>query len=185
MSQNKKAALELSIGTIVVIVIAITMLILGLVLVQQIFSGAGHNVNEIDQKVRDEIGKLFTEDKKVVIYLPNKLAEIKQGESWGIAFAIKNLETGVSEVSTYSYDVSVSEPNLKRKCGITDSQALNWITTGEADSGIKISPGGTTYGLIRFNIPEGAPLCTVRFHLNIKRDGTDEPTDFFDVEVKP
>ena len=39
MRGNKKAAIEMSIGTIVTIVLAMSMLILGMVLVKNIFSG--------------------------------------------------------------------------------------------------------------------------------------------------
>ena len=50
---NKKGALELSIGTIVIIVIGMSMLILGLVLVQKIFVGSTNNVDDLNNKIRN------------------------------------------------------------------------------------------------------------------------------------
>ena len=44
----KKGAMELSIGTIVIIVLAMSMLILGLVLIKTIFVGAKYNVDTIE-----------------------------------------------------------------------------------------------------------------------------------------
>jgi len=183
MPENKKAALQLSIGTIVIIVIAMAMLILGIVLVQQIFSVAKYNVNTIDQKVRNEISKLFTEDKKIVVYLANQKAEIKQGEDWGIAFAIKNLETGTAEASRFSYNIFVSDPDLRKNCGISEREAEDWMVTGRSDS-VNLPPGDVYFGIVRFSIPLGAPMCTARFHIEVKKDAEIYKTEFFDVVVK-
>ena len=59
--KNKKAAIELSIGTVVIIVLAMSMLILGLVLIRNIFTGATESVDQINDNVRSEIIKLFQE----------------------------------------------------------------------------------------------------------------------------
>ena len=77
---QKKAAVEMSVGTIVTIVLLMTTLILGLVLVRTIFSGAIENINSIDQSVKNEINKLFAEDnaRKVVVYPPSRLIIIKK-----------------------------------------------------------------------------------------------------------
>ncbi|MEK6953289.1 MAG: hypothetical protein AABX29_09845, partial [Nanoarchaeota archaeon] len=48
--KNKKAALELSIGTIVILVLAMSMLILGLILIRTIFTGAKYNVETMNKK---------------------------------------------------------------------------------------------------------------------------------------
>src|SRR3990167_4325944 len=63
-SLNKKAALELSIGTIVILVLAMSMLILGLVLVRTIFTGAKYNVETMNDKVRDQINAYLLKIKK-------------------------------------------------------------------------------------------------------------------------
>ena len=56
---NKKGAIELSIGTIVIIVLAMSMLILGLVLIRNIFSGSNDAVGQINTGVISEIQKVF------------------------------------------------------------------------------------------------------------------------------
>jgi len=181
---RKRGAMELSIGTIVIIVLAMTMLILGIVLVRTIFSGAKYNVDIMNDKVRDEINKLFVEDKKIVIYLAQQKADIKQGETWGVAFGIKNLKTGTVEASKFTYDIVVNNPSeVKQNCGINEKEALSWIKAG-GSGGINIAPGDTYLTIIRFQIPETAPLCIVRYNINVKADAEFYTADSFDINVK-
>ncbi len=182
MKKDKKGALELSVGTIVIIVLAMSMLILGMILIKNIFSGSSQNILQINDKVRAQINKLFVEDKRTIIYLPNQIAEIKQNDDWGIAFGIKNLEKGTAEAGRFHYDVSVSDPDVRQKCGIDERSIESWIKTGRSDD-ITISPGESYIGVVRFMIPGTAPLCTVRFHLEITKENVHYATDFFDVEV--
>jgi len=182
LRENKQAAIELSIGTIVVVVLAMSMLILGLVLVKNIMSGSINNVDQINEKVKGEINKLFVEDKTVVLYLKNGQAEIKQGGSWGVAFGIKNSATGTIQGSSFKYDVVVSDSKIEDKCGVKKEDAEAWITTGKSDE-FQIAPGKTQTGIVRFNIPSDAPLCTVRFHMTVTKDDKAYDTEIFDVTV--
>ncbi len=179
--QNKKAALELSIGTIVIIVLAMTMLILGLVLVRTIFAGATYNVKTINDKVRGEINKLFTEEDRLVIYLADNLAEVKQGKDYGVVFGIKNLEEMTVKESVFSSDAVPDSDNLK-KCGLTETIIESWMT-GKSEKNIPITPGQVGYGLVRFNIPKTAPLCTIRFRINIEKDKASYASGFFDLKI--
>lgn len=184
MKRNKRGAMEMSIGTIVIIVLAMSMLILGMVLVKNIFSGSSQNILQMNDKVKDQINKLFVEDKKTVVYLPNQIAKIKQNEDWGIAFGIKNLEKNNPNDKEFSYEVVLSDPDAQTKCGIGEKDIQSWITTGRADS-ILLSPGQSYFGIVRFFIPDSAPLCTVRFHIEVtdEEKGNLYSTDFFDIEV--
>lgn len=180
--RGKGGAIELSIGTIVVIVLAMSMLILGMILIKNIFTGASENVLQMNDKVKDQINKLFVENKRTVVYLPNQIAKIKQNEDWGVAFGIKNLAKGTAEVGRFHYEVTVSDPDVRQKCGIGERDIESWIKTGRADDMV-ISPGQSYFGIVRFLIPENAPLCTVRFHLDVTVDNQPYATDFFDIEV--
>ncbi len=182
MNMGKRGAIELSIGTIVIIVLAMSMLILGMILIKNIFSGASNNVLQMNNKVKDQINKLFVEDKRTVVYLPNQIAKIKQNKEWGIAFGVKNLQKGTAEAGKFAYSVVVSDPDVKTKCGVGERDVESWVKTGRSDS-MTIAPGQSYYGVVRFLIPEGAPLCTVRFHLDVTKDSKPYATDFFDVEV--
>lgn len=179
---KKRGAIELSIGTIVIIVLAMSMLILGMVLIKNIFTGSSQNVLQMNDKVKNEINKLFVEDKKTVVYLPNQIAKIEQNEDWGVAFGIMNLARGTAEAGRFHYDVTVSDPDVRTKCGIDERSIEGWMTTGRSDDLI-ISPGESYAGIVRFLIPENAPLCTVRFHIDVTLDNTPYAIEFFDVEV--
>lgn len=182
MINKKRAAMEMSVGTIVTIVLLMTVLILGLVLVRTIFSSAKYNVDVIDEKIRGEINKLFAEDKPLIVYLPNQKAEIKQGEEWGIAWAVKNLETGTTESSSLTYEVTASNTQA---CGITEEVATAYINPGQKETaGIPLRPGQVNYEISRVNIPQIAPLCTLRYRINTQLDGVDYYSSFFDVKIE-
>jgi len=166
---NKKAAMELSMSTIVVLVLAMSMLILGLVLVKTIFTGAKYNVDTVNTKVQNEINKLFVEDEKMVVYLSNYELEIKQGEDWGVAFALKNLIEGVATSSRFDYTIRLDSPNeVKDNCGgLSEQQALSWIKAGKSGS-ITLNPGKSDTKIIRMSLPEVAPLCIVRYTIDVE-----------------
>lgn len=179
---NKKAALEMSMGTVVVIVLAVTMLILGLVLVRTIFTGAKYNVEEIDDKVRGEIQKLFQESTRSVVYLANGKADVRQGDEWGVAFAIKNLEEGTTSSSSFTYQTKSLD--LSSSCsGLSRERAETWIVARGSGS-VSLPPGQSKEFIIRFNIPESAPLCTIPFDIEIKKDGEVYDTASFDIIIK-
>lgn len=182
--KTKRGAIELSINTIVIIVLAMSMLILGLVLVKNIFDGAKYNVAEMNDKVRGEINKLFVDDIKAVVYLDNNGAEVKQGKAFGVAWGIQN--TGKSQKFTWVVDVADSK--VEEKCGATKEEALSWISTG-GDGDISLTSGDKYQDIINFNIPENSvediSTCLIRYRIVINQEeGSNYKTLPFDVSVK-
>lgn len=175
--KNKTGAIELSISTVVIIVLAMSMLILGLVLIRGIFSGATDNVKEINDKVKDEIRGLFQdESQRVILRLTEDTATIKQGDEFGIAFGIKNIKTGVTEATTFQYSVELDDVNIKQSCGVTEQQALSWVRFGSGT--MSIPPGQIEYDRIVILIPEDAPLCTTKYRIRIWEQG-DSPQNAY------
>ena len=124
------------------------------------------------------------ENKKIVVYLANQKVEIEQGKDWGVLFVVKNLKTGSAEASIFSYDVSIANPSeVKSNCGINEAEALSWIVAGREMSGFQIAPGGIKDLYIRFQIPDAAPLCIVRYNINVKADGEFYDGASFDVSI--
>jgi hypothetical protein len=148
-----------------------------------IFSGATYNVEQMNDKVRDEINKLFVEDKRMVVYLAGQEVKINQGKTWGVAFAIKNLNVGESQASEFDYKVKVQSDVVKECKMRSDAEALSYIKAGQSETHIKIAPGQTAYRIIRFQIPEAAPLCLVRYAINVNNG--DYTSDFFDLTITP
>jgi hypothetical protein len=180
---EKRAALELSIGTVVIIVLAMSMLILGLVLVRNIFTGAKYNIDQLNDKVTDEINRLFTEEKEIVMYLANRQAEVKQGEDFGVAFGIKNTKKGVASEEEFSYEITANDPDLEKACGVTAEEAQDWLYPGRAGS-FSLAPGEVYTGLVRINVPKGSTLCTIRYNLEVKQGDSPYAFELFDVTVE-
>ncbi|VVB82452.1 Uncharacterised protein [uncultured archaeon] len=181
--RNKTAAVEMSVGTIVTIVLLVTFLILGIVLVRNIFTSAKGVVDLTDQQLRSEVNKLFSEESKMSIYPGTRYVEIKQETTDGVGVGIKNLQQGVAGSTTFSYEVKVSDADISAKCGIDASVATSWITTGRAENDIPIASGDTAVQKVLFNIPVGAPLCTIRFRIDVSQGTTIYASDFFDLKV--
>jgi hypothetical protein len=180
---NKKAAMEMSVGTIVTIVLLMTVLILGLVLVRTIFKGATENIGSIDEAVKAEISKLFSEDstKKIVIYPPTQKISIKKGERGGFGFSIKNNK---QTDGSFSYSVDFIEKDSN--CRMSDTQAKSLINLGSKGT-IQIPSGDALDPpiLVEFKIPEEASLCSIRYGVNVKEGGQAYlPTVSVDLEIK-
>ena len=168
--KNKRAAMEMSVGTIVTIVLLMSVLVLGIFLVQKIFFSATGAVDIIDQEIKSEISQLFSADesRRIVIYPSSRKITIKQGEQGsGFAFSIRN----IGEAAAFSYRIKAHETD----CSISVSEADSFLTLGrEGDINI---PSRSIMGnpkLVTFKIPETAPPCTIEYFLDVD-DETGEP----------
>lgn len=165
---NKKAAVELSIGTVVIIVLAMTMLILGLVLIRGIFKGATDNVDEINEKVKEEIKNLFVDDdERAVLKLTESTAKVKQGAEFGVAFGVRNTERGAVGSQNFAYTTVLDDPNIKENCGISKEVADKWIRFGSGS--LSVRPGDIDAERIKIVVPEDAPLCETKYRILIYR----------------
>ncbi len=187
---NKKGAMEMSVGTIVTIVLLMGVLVLGVFLIQRIFTSAKGAIDLTDEQLRNEINKLFAEESKISVYPGTRLVEIKQESTNGVGLGIKNLLSGTAGTSKFFYETIISDPDLQTKCGITEQTASRWIVTGRAENDIQIASGDFSVQRVVFEIPVGAPLCTIRYRINVctekqcSEGGESYATDFFDMKVK-
>ena len=173
--------MEMSVGTIVTIVLLMSVLVLGVFLVQNIFSSAKGAIDLTDQQLKDEISKLFSGETKLSIYPGTKFIEIKQESTDGVGLGIRNLLTGEGGTTKFSYEVTAAEVD---DCGVSEEEAESWIITGRADDNIPIASGDFTTEKILFRIPVGAPLCVARFRVIVEADQKTYSTDSFNVEIK-
>ena len=182
--RNNKAAIELSIGTIVIIVLAMSMLILGLVLVRSIFTGAKYNVDQLNKNVEAEINKLFNDDaQKIAVYLPNRAATVKKGNTLGVALGVRNTEQLTNDESTFGLSVFADSSGIERGCAITVDQANKLISYYEGGISYKIPSGDIHYNAVHFRIPETNPLCELSYSVEVKKNGQIYSTDFFTIKI--
>jgi hypothetical protein len=170
MKMNKKAAMELTMGTMVTIVLLVMVLILGGYFVQKIFFSASGSLDAIDESVKGEINKLFSEDtnKKIIIYPPSRTTSFKKGDG-GIGFALSMRNTG-TEAATFTYSVAAIETDCPSSLTVT--QADGFLGLGKTGS-VQIGPGDVMADPtpITFNIPETAPPCSVKYGITMQKDG--------------
>jgi len=167
--KNKIGAMEMSVGTIVTIVLLMSVLVLGIFLVQKIFKTGTSAIDQVDTKIQSEIDQLFSEeDKSVVVYPKERTITIKKGDSGGFGFSIMNKE---QTDGSFSYIVSVGE--ISSGCQLSEEQAESLIVLGKTGAGINLISGSKLEDaiLVKFNIPETAPLCQIRYSLDVKNNG--------------
>ncbi|MFH1451793.1 MAG: hypothetical protein ABIF88_01315 [archaeon] len=166
---KKSGAIELSIGTIVIIVLAMSMLILGLVLVKNIFEGATNIVDLNNEQIAAEIAKVYGDEERVVIYPNVNIFEVKPGETDAFAIRIKNLVQGTGGgLAEFRYALTLEE---LENCGLSQEQVFDWMI-GEGGSKINIGTSEDHIEKILINVPEGAPLCEFKTRVNVwKKEG--------------
>lgn len=188
--KNKKGAIELSIGTVVIIVLAMSMLILGLVLIRKIFTGATESVDTLNEKVKGEIANLFTEEgSKVAIRLgADKTATVKQGNRLGVAIGASAEQT-IANQNQLQFKLKLldnSDTGCRQRFQqyyFKDYRFTNFETPPtlfEDYEGLK------GYSIIIFDIPKDAPDCEQRVQIIVKdttQAGLPDATATFRVRI--
>lgn len=177
--QNKKAAMEMSVGTIVTIVLLMSVLVLGIFLIKNIFESGANAIEGVDAQIQAEINEIFNSGEKSLIIYPNsREIKIKRGDdSKGFAFSIKN-EDGLNP-QVYTYNVSAYSTE---NCGsaMTPEQANKKIIG--ASGRLEIQRGGTLENarMVKFNFDKSDPACTIVYELVIRGDqGQVKSTDIW------
>jgi len=171
MQRGKKGAFEMSMTTMIVIVLSVIFLIMALVLVRNIFGGATSSVDQINTQVSKEINKLFTdENKKIVIYLgSDKTAKIKAGTSnFGLAIGAQTkYGNPIDNRSDIQYKLELDKNSeCYKNVGLAGVQrwfvqqkisgtTIYWNNIDEAEV-------DKAYARILISIPEGTEVCTQR-----------------------
>ena len=178
--RNKSGAMEMSIGTIVVIVLSMTMLIGGIVLVTNILGGATNLVDLNNEQISSEIAKLYGDDKKLVIYPSVDIFEVKIKESTAFAIRIKNTLGGAEATqAVFSYEI---KPDNFEDCGLTEAQILGWMK-GSTGDGIRILPGEEDVEKVLLEVPEGSPLCSFKVRVTAyQKSGPDSEEQPYAIE---
>ncbi len=192
---EKKAAIELSIGTIVVIVLAMTMLILGIVLVRNIFTFGIDSTDTLNDKVQDQITALFTEEQSnVVVRLgSDKTAKIRAGDLFNVNFGARLSEGGALTRREDLIYTLKADKNSRDNCMDNPSIGENKVEKFfkyDFDSTINFdrTDGKSVFGTIEISIPDGTPSCTQKIFIDVKdnRAGSvSSPvgSDYFIIEV--
>jgi hypothetical protein len=185
--RDKKAAMEMTVGTIVTIVLLMSALVLGLILTRSIFKSTTENVDTIDAQLKGEIQNLFgSEGKKLIIGLGGEsTATIKQGtDSFGIPFGFAPRAWGANKDGC-KYNIELAPTTSNKACtrnGWTSPK--DNIFPGTANQGFDVD-GSVGYALMKIDIPVTIPPCQQRFTILVKCNGYvgETTTSTFDINV--
>jgi hypothetical protein len=176
MIKHKKAAMEMSVGTVVTIVLLMSVLVLGIFFIQKIFRTGTNAIDTIDSEVQNQINKLFSEEgKDVAIYPTSRQITLNKGDDpKGFAFSVRNNDV---ESADYEYTIEASDIS---NCGstMTESKANSYLLGGSGSFSLKGGDKLDLPRLVKFDIPESAPPCTITYNLEFPR-GDIQTTDIF------
>lgn len=193
MLKSKKAAIELSIGTMVIIVLAMSMLILGLVLIKNIFVGSTETVNELNEKVRSAVSSLFSDEgADVVVKLgSDHTARIKADTTnFGIAIGARTPDGSSTDRTRLQYKLSldtITEKSCLKTLGAAKLKELfitpldKYLPFDEADK-------SNVFARVSLNIPKGTSACTQKVYVDVKdtapASNPNVGSTFFVIEVQ-
>ena len=184
--RQKKAAMELSIGTIVIIVLAMSMLIFGLVLVRNIFAGGTDAVESINRGVINEINNMFADpNTRVAIFPVTRRIDLEQGSRGkGVALSVRNVE---NNDKNFQYRIAVDETfDSQTRCANFLREDINeWLDMSSGSFTLARGQSLENPELISLTLPELAPLCNIPFRVTVESDGQTYATSSFWVNVVP
>ncbi len=166
--RNKKAAMEMSVGTIVTVVLLMSVLVLGIFLIKEIFFTATGAIDSISTEVESEIQKLFSDEgKKLAIYPTARAITLKKGDApKGFAFSVQNKDV---ESADFTYTVTADDVS---KCGsLTKSEADSFLLGGVGSFSLGAGNALELPRLVKLAIPETAPPCTLIYMVDVKKSG--------------
>jgi len=172
--------MEMSVGTMVTIVLLMIVLVLGIFFIQRIFRTGTTAIDGIDAKIQNEIDNLFTQEgKKLVVYPKEREISIEQGEDGGFGFSVENKDTVSGE---FSYLVSAGE--IASNCQLTIAQADSLIILGKSGT-FSLASGNKLEDAIfvKFDVSETTPLCRIRYNIDVEKDGEVYATSTIDLEI--
>jgi len=152
------------------IVFIIAMILIAYFLIN-FFSMSRYNIKnlaEIKSSLEKSIN-LSEENQKLIVNLENNKLKVKRGESFGIAFVIKNL--GME--GNFSYSVTAKEGDCQNPEKI--------VTAGSGST--KLMENSTYFGLIIFEPVKDMSRCTEIFKLRVEKDGIEYEESILNVTI--
>jgi len=159
MMRNKKAAMEMSMGTIIILVLGVSMLILGMVLIRNIMCSGLQITKDITTGVRNEIQNLFGADKLGVKCAGEGGQEINlaTGGPRDVICVIKTEEQA-------KYDIKVVKVESMK--GASTDIVNKWIIGKDFSGDVK--PGqDKSVVYLTLDLPRDAPKTTLQVTLSV------------------
>jgi len=169
--KNKIGAMEMSVGTIVTIVLLMSVLVLGIFLIQKIFKTGTSAIDSVDAQLTSEINKLFgAEGTNFVIYPTSQQITLKKTDDpKGFAFSLKN---PFAESRKFNYLIEAT--NVEGCGSLTEEQATSWLRYSKVSAPIQGGSSPTLAEKVLIVLPPTAPPCTITYLVSVE----DEKKEF-------
>ncbi|MBT3813815.1 hypothetical protein HOE37_04955 [Candidatus Woesearchaeota archaeon] len=161
---NKKAAIGLSINTLVVVIISLVVLAGGITLLYKFIGGAEEIKGELDAKTKTELERLLVDQGKPVA-LPLHVAYVNRGEQHVFGIGILNIG-GVGD--KFNIEVGLSKVLDETESQVSVSGTDTWLLFNTKS--IKILEGEHVSESILVNVPKTAPNGQYIFSVKIFSD---------------
>ncbi len=173
MVRNKKAAMELSIGTIVIIVLAVIMLIFGVFWVRKIMCSGIVITEDITEGVENEIKSLFNVDDYGVKCMGEGGEEVKLGDG-----GRRQIPCIIKTDETMEYELKIK--SIESLKGVSSNSVQKWII--DEDWTGTVSPGDKTVSIAVLDIPKNVDATTLKIIVQeITETGEQTHTLYVDV----
>ena len=191
---SKKGAIELSISTIVIIVLAMSMLILGLVLIKGIFSVATSSVDITDDKIKGQLTQLFQDDNKDVVVKAGADRTIKVKPNTGqfsVGIGARTPDGSSTDRTRLQYKITLEEPtgsNCASKLGGLKAVEGLFTTPINSFRNFDEFQGANSFAAVQLDVPEGTATCSQKVFIDVidkqaSPDNNKVGGSFFIVEI--
>ena len=163
--KSKKAAIEMSMTTIVTIVLVVVTLVLALVLIRTIFTSSTNAINQVSNSMQDQINQLFSNSNAPIeVYPATNVITISRGTTpYGFAFSVKNPDPTPANFAWGAQAVSLHD------CGsLTLDQAQSFLVSAAGTITVGAGTISDAQGSrVLFIIPSSTPPCTITYLLDV------------------
>jgi hypothetical protein len=173
IKRGKRAAFEMSMSTIVIIVLAVVFLILGLVLLRNIFGFATTSMDDINTQMKTQINDIFSTDAEKIFVLlgDQKIANVRADGNlfsfWAGARTLYGNSVDTRSSIQFTLELDKTSECYKKLNGA--SQISKWfvspimpvsgITNYSDVRDIKTTANDVGSARIQIKIPEGTLIC--------------------------
>ncbi|MEA3330016.1 MAG: hypothetical protein U9Q06_04710 [Nanoarchaeota archaeon] len=156
--KKKKGAFELSMSTIVVVVLALILLGMGVFLIRSIMCGSITMVNDINEGLADSIDDIFQTSAEEVVCYGGGDEEIGLEEG-----KINNLKCRINTPETREYRIKI-EKIYAPGDEISESTLNDWLLVDEWES--EVGAGSeTVHKIAKIDIPDGVDLVQITIEI--------------------
>jgi hypothetical protein len=167
--RSKKGAMEMSVNTIVVIVIGVTLLVLGLAFVKNMFERFGGQADVIFGNVENQLSDIATHDQKLTV---QPMVPVKQGEQAFFTIWVVNLNDAQGKFSIKAV------PSSGNKFG-------ERVSVEFANPSANLDVGEEAGFVVGVASKDNAPLTSGGYTVTVKtEDGRDYANGAFFVKVE-